>query len=508
MGAAHRLVEAFLDPKFHLPKNTVGRPGKKSFEDISEAKFSTPENTAETVEAMNGNIQSEIVVEELLAGPHNSSEQGIPSEFFENSAPGCAEEEDDQMDYSKPVKDRSVGSYCAFSVCDAVLADVSESAAAGNIRDSTLLEEKEKTFAGNASDIGRPGGEDSKDCAPLKLTIPYVKAEHDDNVDESPDECQFPPEQGPPSQAKTHQNLECGDNFIEQEDDLNDSSKPDSLLEFPFPYIKSEPFDNFPKEMTFDEFQADQFVPQQGIFSRVKTPDDLSIDSSGISNKSNGKDRSTSNPVVATVNNDHFSKTAEPEMPSEPHNKENCSVWLPTAPSESFDAYHVKDQNIAGRDILTDANREHGSSVMGSISEQRSTIPSTEYSCSKCGKKLKHACHLYSHYSIDHFRKEILAECAGFFKKVCPICGTSKACNTESKLAIHLGIRHRMVDLFLEPQFQVPRYFKHRKKYFEVRETVRENISARSIHGPLIEKEKEKTDKERPGAVDFEDNAP
>jgi hypothetical protein len=211
---------------------------------------------------------------------------------------------------------------------------------------------------------------------------------------------------------------------------------------------------------------------------------------------------------VATVNNDHFSKTAEPEMPSEPHNKENCSVWLPTAPSESFGAYYVEDQNIAGRDILTDANREHGSSVMGSISEQRSTIPSTEYSCSKCGKKLKHACHLYSHYSIDHFRKEILAECAGFFKKVCPICGTSKACNTESKLAIHLGIRHRMVDLFLEPQFQVPRYLKHRKKYFEVRETVRENTSARSIHGPLIEKEKEKTDKERPGAVDFEDNAP
>jgi hypothetical protein len=70
-----------------------------------------------------------------------------------------------------------------------------------------------------------------------------------------------------------------------------------------------------------------------------------------------------------------------------------------------------------------------------------------------------------------------------------------------------------MVDLFLEPQFQVPRYVNHRKKNDKVGETVRENTPAIRIHGPLIEKEKEKTDAEdknvveRSGAVNFGDNA-
>jgi hypothetical protein len=151
-------------------------------------------------------------------------------------------------------------------------------------------------------------------------------------------------------------------------------------------------------------------------------------------------------------------------VPSEPH-KENCSVRLPAAPSESFVAYHVKVEIIEGRENLMDAEKEHSPTIPSTGLE-----PTKEYNCSKCGKKLKQASHLYAHYSSAHFKKEILAKCGGFVKKTCPLCGTSKACDTESKLAIHLGIRHKMVDLFLEPQFQVPRYVNHRKQNYKVRD--------------------------------------
>jgi hypothetical protein len=80
-----------------------------------------------------------------------------------------------------------------------------------------------------------------------------------------------------------------------------------------------------------------------------------------------------------------------------------------------------------------------------------SNSPEKGYACSKCSWVGKHLCHLYGHYSIVHFRKQILERC-GRKPQKCPVCGTWKN-KTVAAFLRHLGVTHRLVELFLEPQF-------------------------------------------------------
>ena len=79
------------------------------------------------------------------------------------------------------------------------------------------------------------------------------------------------------------------------------------------------------------------------------------------------------------------------------------------------------------------------------------------YNCHLCQAEFKLRKSLYEHYSLSHFKQELLTIGRNTSARSCHICG--KHFKLENKKIRHLGVTHDLVDYFLEEKHQIAKKF-------------------------------------------------
>jgi len=123
---------------------------------------------------------------------------------------------------------------------------------------------------------------------------------------------------------------------------------------------------------------------------------------------------------------------------------------------------HAKEASVAEKDVqdascIPDLHAGAGSHDMPTHAIESPARPdsSKRFSCFLACPGKKTASSLYHHYSFIHFREQIFKRFGNQDMK-CRLC--EKQCTSEEMFLFHVGVLHRQVDIFLKPQFCLPKH--------------------------------------------------